>query len=144
MKQVGPRPAFRPTPPASRLPFGSECSGEHSTGIPARGTSLQTGKGWQCQAKHPNQAAELGVLEPGCHSYLRPSVLQESTQEPRNNCAIPALGRLRQEDCKFEPSLGHIGRVSTQKQGRVGFGEFTRDVMLGWTCPHSVCSHHSA
>jgi hypothetical protein len=34
--------------------------------------------------------------------------------------AIPALGRLRQKDCMFEASLGHIVRLSKKKKERRG------------------------
>lgn len=41
---------------------------------------------------------------------------------------IPALGRLRQVDCNFEPSRGHKARLSKLKQRYVEFGELIRDV----------------
>lgn len=123
MKQVDPWPVLRPPPPVPHLPF-SECS----TDTPARGASLQTGKGWQCQAKLPNQATERGVPEPGYYSCLHPSMLTGAKgQLP----VIPALGRLRQEDCNFEPSWGQIARLSKQKQRYVEFGELLRDVAPG-------------
>lgn len=54
---------------------------------------------------------------------------------------IPALGRLRQEDCKFEPSPGHIARLSKQKQGYVEFGELMRDVAPGGNAYAPYVSH---
>jgi hypothetical protein len=40
---------------------------------------------------------------------------------------ITALGRLRQEDHKFQASLGYIGRNCLQKMGYIGTRERSRE-----------------
>jgi hypothetical protein len=53
-----------------------------------------------------------------------------NTKSRKYSCqpGIPALGRQRQEDCKFKASLGHQDRPCIQKQNRTKSRKYVSEI----------------